>query len=139
MLNSFEFLKSLFGFLKNGSRLVHKHEQIQNIKIIYSEKIEIKCEYIYNLLKFGISKGNISTECIRYIASLIQNISPIIDNNLGIIINKLGLKDSKKESLERIWSEGNEEEYDEDSFIHNMKDWLMNCEKESVPEGDYEY
>ena len=43
ILNCFEFLKSLFVFLKNGTRLVHKQEQLKNIKIIYTDNVDVKC------------------------------------------------------------------------------------------------
>ena len=61
VINSFECLKSLFLFMKNTLRLEHKKIHIENIRIIMTENVEIKCEYVFMLLKFGISKGNIST------------------------------------------------------------------------------
>ena len=43
VLNSFEYLKSLFSFMRNTLRLEHKKVHIDNIKMIMTENIEIKC------------------------------------------------------------------------------------------------
>ena len=49
----------------------------------------------------------------------------------------LGLKDERRKSLIAIWNNGNSEDEDEDLFASQMKEWLMNCERESLPEIDY--
>jgi hypothetical protein len=67
--------------------------------------MEVKCEYAYMLFRFGIGKGNISSDCLRYITSILNFISPMISSRLNLIVSELGLNQIKTNQLLEIWKE----------------------------------
>ena len=43
VLNSFDYLKNFYSYIRTAFRFTHKPDQLENIKIVFFNSIEEKC------------------------------------------------------------------------------------------------
>lgn len=135
-----DICRNVFRYLRMARNLTHKEKQLQNISIM-GEDIELKYEFMLGLFKFGIAFGKQQPRYLDTITTILHNMDFLAGAAIFPIVQKLGLDESRKQELIDIWkmSESPElqDEFENEEFMGQIKDWFKKCDLETLPELDY--